>query len=324
MALITDSNADVIMVDRRHAPGGHWNEAYPFVRLHQPSAFYGVNSLPLGSGAIDRHGPNEGFCEQASAPEICAYFDRVMQRHFLPSGRVRYFPMCNFVGDNRLVSRLSGEVCEIKVRKKLVDARYLETSVPASSAPPFDVAPEARCVPVNALASLAHGAARVGSRTNEPGAYVVVGAGKTAMDACVWLLHNGVSPTRIQWIKPREAWLQNRAFLQGGELVGSLFEGLALQLEAAAQARSVHRPLRSSCGQRAVPTRRRTRHAHHVPRSTLSTRELEQLRRIQNVVLLGKVLANRAGRHRARPGDHPDQPGPPSCTLRHQRIEPGS
>ena len=43
-ALIAASDADVVLVDRRHGPGGHWNDAYPFVRLHQPSAFYGVNS----------------------------------------------------------------------------------------------------------------------------------------------------------------------------------------------------------------------------------------------------------------------------------------
>ena len=47
-SLIDASRADVILVDRRHAPGGHWLEAYPFVRLHQPSSYYGVNSLPLG------------------------------------------------------------------------------------------------------------------------------------------------------------------------------------------------------------------------------------------------------------------------------------
>jgi cation diffusion facilitator CzcD-associated flavoprotein CzcO len=39
-------DADLILVARRYAPGGHWLEAYPFVRLHQPSAYYGVNSLP--------------------------------------------------------------------------------------------------------------------------------------------------------------------------------------------------------------------------------------------------------------------------------------
>jgi cation diffusion facilitator CzcD-associated flavoprotein CzcO len=43
-ALIAACDADVVMVDRRHRPGGHWNNAYPFVRLHGPSALYGVNS----------------------------------------------------------------------------------------------------------------------------------------------------------------------------------------------------------------------------------------------------------------------------------------
>jgi cation diffusion facilitator CzcD-associated flavoprotein CzcO len=31
-ALIADSDADVVLVDRRHRPGGHWNEAHPAVR----------------------------------------------------------------------------------------------------------------------------------------------------------------------------------------------------------------------------------------------------------------------------------------------------
>ena len=48
---------------------GTWNDAYPFVRLHQPSAFYGVNSLPLGHDRIDESGLNAGFYEQASGPE---------------------------------------------------------------------------------------------------------------------------------------------------------------------------------------------------------------------------------------------------------------
>ena len=40
--LVAESDVDVVMVDRRHRPGGHWLDAYPFVRLHQPSAYYGV------------------------------------------------------------------------------------------------------------------------------------------------------------------------------------------------------------------------------------------------------------------------------------------
>ena len=42
--LIDHSDASVTIIDRRDSPGGHWNDAYPFVRLHQPSAWYGVAS----------------------------------------------------------------------------------------------------------------------------------------------------------------------------------------------------------------------------------------------------------------------------------------
>ena len=37
-ALIAECGSDVVMVDRRHCPGGHWNDAYRFVRIHQASA----------------------------------------------------------------------------------------------------------------------------------------------------------------------------------------------------------------------------------------------------------------------------------------------
>jgi hypothetical protein len=278
-ALLTDSDADVVMVDRRHAPGGHWNDAYPFVRLHQPSAYYGVNSLPLGSESIDRHGPNRGFYERASAPEICAYYDRVMQQRLLPSGRVRYFPMCDYRGQHRLVSRVSGDEYEVRVRKKVVDGRYLEPFVPASYRPPFEIAPEARCVPINDLS-------RVAERAD---GYVIVGAGKTAIDACLWLLEVGVSPSDIRWIKPREAWLQNRAFAQGGELVGTLFEGFSLQVEAAAHATSL-----DDLFERLAATEQLFRVDERVTPTmykapTASAGELEQLRRIAGVVRLGRV-----------------------------------
>ena len=46
--LLSETDARIAMVDRRDRPGGHWNDAYSFVRLHQPAAFYGVNSRPLG------------------------------------------------------------------------------------------------------------------------------------------------------------------------------------------------------------------------------------------------------------------------------------
>src|ERR1041384_4049405 len=58
--LLSNSDARIVMVDRRDKPGGHWNDAYPFVRLHQPAAFYGVNSRDLGSLNKDTAGFNKG------------------------------------------------------------------------------------------------------------------------------------------------------------------------------------------------------------------------------------------------------------------------
>ncbi|MDF2462318.1 MAG: hypothetical protein K0Q43_553 [Ramlibacter sp.] len=55
-SLVTNSKSTLAIVDRQHRPGGHWNSAYPFVRLHQPSAFYGVNSRALGSTLATRQG----------------------------------------------------------------------------------------------------------------------------------------------------------------------------------------------------------------------------------------------------------------------------
>ena len=52
-SLLDASDAEIVLVDRRHRPGGHWLDAYPFVRLHQPSANYGVPSRQLGNDRVD-------------------------------------------------------------------------------------------------------------------------------------------------------------------------------------------------------------------------------------------------------------------------------
>jgi hypothetical protein len=165
------------------------------------------------------------------------------------------------------------------VRKKLVDATYLEPAIPANHAPPFKVSPEARCVPPNRL-----------SRGDERAdAYVVIGAGKTAIDVCLWLLDGGVSASDIRWIKPRESWLQNRAFAQGGELVGTLFEGISLQVEAVARATSVVDAFArlSAAAQLLRVDESETPTMYKA--ATASQSELDQLRRIQGVERRGRV-----------------------------------
>src|SRR5512144_2682494 len=97
--LVAHTEAEVVLVDRRHRPGGHWLDAYPFVRLHQPSAYYGVGSMALGNDRID---------ERASAAEICDYYSRVLDESLLPTGRLRFFGMSEYRrnGDGHLVVSL--------------------------------------------------------------------------------------------------------------------------------------------------------------------------------------------------------------------------
>ena len=78
--LPTEAEGATITIANRHGkPGGHRNDAYFFVALHQLSAFYGVSSLEPGSGLKDEHGLNTGLRELASGPEVSGYFDAVIR-----------------------------------------------------------------------------------------------------------------------------------------------------------------------------------------------------------------------------------------------------
>lgn len=231
-ALIARADVDVVVVDRRTRPGGHWNDAYPFVRLHQPSASYGVDSRPLGNDTVDANGPNAGFYECATGVEICEHFDQAMQVTFVGSGRVRFYPMSDYVGDlqqdNAFVSRLTGEPTEVVVRRRVVDGTYCESSVPATHQRSFDVDPDVSMIPVGDLAAVA----------SAPTGYTILGGGKTSMDACNWLLTNGVDPDRIRWVRPRDAWLVDRSSVQPLDQLGSTIEGFSLAVEILAHAKS--------------------------------------------------------------------------------------
>ncbi len=130
--LMTECNASVVVVDRHHQPGGHWNDSYPFVRLHQPSAFYGVNSRPLGSNTIDATGWNQGLYELATGNEVCAYFDQVMQQQLLPTGRIEYFPMCEYQGGRRFRSRVADAFTSIPTSWPPAPSKTKSTSRPAA------------------------------------------------------------------------------------------------------------------------------------------------------------------------------------------------
>jgi hypothetical protein len=279
-ALIEHADVHVTLVDRRTAAGGHWQDAYPFVQLHQASLFYGVASTVLGTGAVQQHGPESGLQERARRSEIQHYYDQILHRRFVGSGRVTFLGASEHHTDGTahvVTSRVSGEALLVDVRRRVVDATYLSPTIPATTPPPFAVADASRVVPINALGGLA----------DAPSGFVIVGAGKTATDGIVWLLTNGVPAERITWVRPREPWMLDRAVVQPDPVVAlghatstmasaadaESPDDLFLRLEAAGVM------LRVDPGR--MPTMAKT--------PTLGRWELDLLRTVEHVVRLGHV-----------------------------------
>lgn len=272
-------DAMLTIVDRQGRPGGHWNDAYPFVRLHQPSAFYGVNSRPLGNNVKDAVGWNAGLYELASGAEVLAYYDHLMHRDFLPSGRVTYLPMTEYepaTGD--LVSLTTGERQQVSTTT-VVDATYMNVSVPSQRPPVYDVADGVRCTPLNDLPKLSQPA----------DGYTIIGAGKTGADACLWLLRNGVDPDQIRWIMPRDSWYIDRRTIQPGDFFEGTAERFITQFKHVAESESIA-DLFARLEADDILLRLTTEVEPTMYRcSTVTQDELEQLRRITNVVRLGRV-----------------------------------
>ncbi len=301
--LVAHTDAEVVLVDRRHRPGGHWLDAYPFVRLHQPSAYYGVESRSLGDDRIDEHGPNAGFYERASAPEICDYYSRVLDEHLLPTGRVRFVGTSEYHGTNGdghlVVSLLDGSEILVRPRRKVVDATYVQSEIPSRHVPGFTVEPGVTLVPPNGLVDLGEPADR----------FTVIGAGKTAMDTCVWLLEAGVDPDRIRWIRGRDPWQYDRTFTQPLNLVGSVMRLRARWVETAATAEDGHdfarRLEEAGVFVRIDPSVE----PQAFRGATVSPRELDALRTIEHVVRARRVRSIGRTTVTTDAGDVPGGPG---------------
>ena len=263
--LTQNPQATVILVDQHAKPGGHWNNAYPFVSLHQPAAYYGVNSEKLGTGGA----------ALASGTEVLAYFERVLNK-FTRTGRVRYFPMCEYQAAGAFRSTMEPDLSyQVNVRRKTVDTTYMNVEVPSMREPPFPVAAGISIVPPNAL-----------PKVSEPhSGYVVIGAGKTGMDAVLFLLNQGIAPGHITWIISNDAWLLDRATLYPDRLIDFLEKPLECfvtantlkELYTSLEAKDMVLRLDSNIW----PTKYRC--------ATVNQEELAQLRQIKNIVRMGRV-----------------------------------
>ncbi len=278
--MLKETDATFLMVDRRPKVGGHWNDAYPFVRLHQPSSYYGVASRPLGRHKLDETGFNKGHFELATGVEITHYYHALMEEVFIPSKRVQYLPLCEYTDEGDIVSLMSGEKHNVTVNKKVVNATLIGTEIPMTHTPKFKIAEGVNCVPPNHLCRLAPDYKHI----------AVLGGGKTGIDSITWLLANDFPADNITWVIPRDSWFYDRSKFQPDEtFLDQTLEFLAGQTENFAAAITVEDLClgMESKGNWLRLDKNVWPTMFHA--AIITKAELEQIQCITNIVRLGRV-----------------------------------
>jgi hypothetical protein len=190
--------------------------------------------------------------------------------------------MSEYQGNGRIVSLVDEDrVTEVTAHRRIVDGTYMKVQVPSVVAPRYAVDPDVTLVPPNGLPHVKRPWQR----------YVVIGAGKTGIDAILFLLDQGVSPHRIQWVVPNDAWLWDRSTVQPGGVLKTVtayvesivsattIDEVFLQLE--------RQGIVSRIDTTALPSKWRC--------ATVDHSELAALRQIDNVIRMGRV--QRVSRH---------------------------
>jgi hypothetical protein len=115
------------------------------------------------------------------------------------------------------------------------------------------------------------------------------------MDAACWLLDQGVAPERITWVRPQESWVLNRKYFQPATGVVPTFEGIVQELEAFAECDTIDAAFERFEEHGLVFRIDPSLRPGMVKGATASRGEIDQMRRIENVVRLGHV--ERVERH---------------------------
>jgi hypothetical protein len=116
------------------------------------------------------------------------------------------------------------------------------------------------------------------------------------MDAAVWLLDNHCAAERVSWVCPRQSWLINRNVTQASvDFFEESIGGFANQVEAIANAESVDDLFDrlEACGYMLRIDQSQRPTMFHF--ATISFGEVEQLRKISNVISDGRVTKISAG-----------------------------
>ena len=162
--------------------------------------------------------------------------------------------------------------------KKTVDATLMETHVPSTTTPEYAIEEGVNLVPINKLAEVSKPWKR----------YVVIGAGKTGLDALSYLLDHGVDQEKIVWIVSNDSWFMCRDPIEG-ENIKTFHKKIPKFMTLFLEAENVDECYKKceSSGQFLRLDKDIWPTKNHA--ATVSTREIMQYRSIKNVIRQGRV-----------------------------------
>jgi len=211
-------DAKVIMIDKKGAPGGHWVDAYGYVRLHQPSIVYGIASRQLEGNWLKLMLTKFQlpWTHRASKTEILKYFgdyvaDKVAAKQLDFYGNTVYDfeKEINEKEGIHYFSSVDGSTAyKVKVNSKLVDGTRGECIIPHENPLEIPVDKGVCVLTPNQL----YDKYQVKDKRNAmlKDKYVVIGAGKTGADCVVYLQKvMKVDPANIAWIISQDVWMFN-------------------------------------------------------------------------------------------------------------------
>ena len=162
--------------------------------------------------------------------------------------------------------------------RKTVDGTLMLTKVPSTTSPSYTVSHDVNLVPINQLADIKLPWKR----------YVVIGAGKTGLDAILFLIDNKVEHENIVWIVPNDSWFWNRDRLNDLDNLHEATRNNMTCVMEATDVNDVYKRYESEgnfmrLDKNVWPTRMRA--------ATVSSEEMAKFRLLTHVIRKGRIKA---------------------------------
>ena len=277
-AVLETCDAHVALIDPRGEPGGHWHQVPDFSRLPPPYSAFGLPSFSIQDWQPERNHIDRGG--------VLAYCAHVLTQRLLPSGRVHYFPRCDYRGGGKIVSIDTGEVRKITVKRRIITTEH---------APNLDAGPHIPCFSCTNAINLLHPrdlSSDPAFQARQYDTYCILGAGRTGIEAALYLLGQNISPDQIRWVKSREKWVlstpkERPSLVHFDHLVTRTLDSLRLM----SQVHSVQDLCRGLEGPGVLLRTSSDQEPQGFSPQLLSSEEAAKLRTIRGVIRKGHVHA---------------------------------